>query len=211
MNKTQITELTRLGQVQVFLDSNAESLHPLNDGPARVELDEIVDAIREQNAAYDAATKQSRSCTAQLRGLRWQLRVRHLAPIVAVERAKAPHVPVTSAHRVPRKNASDFTLVAEATAIATAIFKDRRMYLRAGLPEDFAEQLAAATHELQSMKDAAASHNLDSADATLMIAELVRQGRAVVRLLGALVLARASRDHNTALAAAWRAASAVRR
>jgi len=210
MNKTQIAQISRLSQVQAFLDRNARLLQPLNEGTARADLDEIMRAIAQQHAAFSEATTMCQNLTAQLGTLRWQLRIRHLAPIAAVARAKAQHAPTDATVRLPRKTARDATLAAAATAAVAAVAKDRKMYLRAGLPEDFVEQLVAATDAFKAARDAAASLRIDSVSATMRIVDLVRRGNTLVRLFDALVIARASRDHNPRLGAEWHSVRTLR-
>jgi hypothetical protein len=208
MNKSQIATWERLQRIGVFFDVNANAYPSISMGRARVELDDVLNAIPQAAGTHEAATNEARCHTKRLRELRKDLRICHLAPIITIARVKTPHTAFASALRLPRQGTPDHELIAVATDIATAVVDYRRLFLQQQFPDDFVEQLVAAADALRRAGQAAERSRDESVSATREIGALFRRGRELARLLGTLVLSR--RPHDPALAATWQYANASR-
>ena len=129
MNRGQEARLTSLRRIQVFLDDNAAALGPINKSTSRADLDAAVTGLAKFSAQQAEAEKEMTSRTKEKVAAREDLRLEHMQPIAAIARKKLGKTPAIQDLRLPAKNTSDETLVAEGTAMAAAAAKYLQIFL----------------------------------------------------------------------------------
>jgi hypothetical protein len=209
MQTRQSNTLESLHGVQTFLTANAERLGTIAATGMRQKLDAVVaeaDALAAGQAGHGLVAKGS---TQKQRALRASLLRDHMAPIAGVAQAELPRTPEIGPLLMPKGRSSADKLALHATAMAHAAAPFRELFVAAGLPADFVDQLGAATTAmLESYRQRSQTTGLRSGATKGLRAKLV-EGRKIVRALDRFVTS-TLRDDPTALAN-WKAVQRVRR
>ncbi|HUF81706.1 MAG TPA: hypothetical protein VMN03_11260, partial [Burkholderiales bacterium] len=108
----------------------------------------------------------------------------------------------------PRNIKVNQVLIAAAGAMAEAAEKEKTMFVRHGLAENFVDALEAAAKALDEARQAQRDSGRRRVGATAAVQDQVRRGRKAVRLLDAILKPRLARDAQ--LLAAWRSAKRAR-
>ncbi len=209
MTKSEQADYERLARMQTFLEVHEDALPAVCHGNVRDELDEIVRALAQEHATQLGVTMRGTSQTAIVRGLKEDLRLCHIAPIIAVALSKRRGIPMVPVLRLPRKNAPTSELCMIAAGIASGVAGNLEFFRKQEFPDDFIEQLLTAADAVRAAENEAASVRLEGVAATRSIAVLVRRGRQVASVLDALVFVNTAGNH--ILRAEWRAMTALRR
>lgn len=198
-----------LRAVQLFLLENEASLGGVARSGARQRLDAVL-AQLEVQATDQASGALEQQMATQLSHVRRDELVRlHMAAIVAAARLEARRIPELAALRMPRGNLSVARLAAEAMGMASMASKHEAVFLAAGLPPNFVEELREAA---QGMTDARGFHLYRRASvggATTGIRVALTTGRRLVALLDKLI--RRDARHDSALLMSWEAVKQTHR
>lgn len=200
--------LTSLLRAQQFFSNNSSKLSGLNPS-ARKELDDVVDELSSLAVAQEGGKHGSIGETARNHALRLALRQNHLVPIAVMARYKLQSVPEFTALTLPPAKISAENLVASANSIADAATPHAQTFIDAGLSVTFLDDLRLAA---QALSDSIVERgNLQGRrlGATAGLAAAEKRGRAMLRVLDALVLTQIGDDAQ--LHREWTTARAVQR
>jgi hypothetical protein len=209
VTKSEQAFYERLATMQSLLTVHERELPTVSRGNVRDELDEIVRALAQEHATQLGVAMRGTSQTAVVRRLKEDLRICHIAPIIAVALSKRPGIPMVPVLRLPRKNAPTSELCMIAAGIVSGVAGNLEFFRKQEFPDDFIEQLLAAADAVRAAENEAASVRLEGVAATRSIAALVKRGRQVASVLDALVFVNTA--GNRILRAEWRAMTALRR
>jgi Xaa-Pro aminopeptidase len=112
------------------------------------------------------------------------------------------------AFRLPPTKAVNQTLLAAAGAMTQAAQKEKDVFVKHGLPQDFIEQLKTCATALETAQNAKVESHRRRVTATAALRDQVKRGRKAVRLLNAILEPRLAKDPERL--AAWRSAKRVR-
>ncbi|HEY4303507.1 MAG TPA: hypothetical protein VGM82_03525 [Gemmatimonadaceae bacterium] len=207
MRYKQNAVLTSLRRVQQFFDDNTQGLSALNPA-ARKELDDLVVQLTTLSAAQESSRRSSKGETSRSRALRVALLQYHMVPISQVAKLKLPAVPEFSALSQPPRDLSTEGLVSAATAMADAATLHLQIFIASGLATTFIDDLRTAAQALSDSVTQRNSHQYRRSGATGGLASLETHGRAMLKILNALILAQIG--ENAELRSAWTSAKTVR-
>ena len=187
--------------------------HPLADEPASLgaqaaELDDVIQRLVDELVKQEAGTRYAQVHIERERTLRASLYADHLQPISRIARDVFGVSGMDRAFRLPRNVRVNQPLIAAARAMAEAAEKEKDVFLRHGLPQDFVEQLKAGTSALDDTRTAKTETARRRVTATASVQDQLKRGRKAVRLLDAVLATRLKKDPE--LLAAWRIARKVR-
>jgi hypothetical protein len=208
MRVEQSAVLVSLRRVQKFLDAHATTLADVN-ASTRKQLDDVVTQLVDAGLAQETGDRASQGETSRQRVSLHALRSHYMAPVAELAKLKLPDVPELAALRLPRGNAGAVRVVNAANAMADAATPFASTLIAAGLPSTFADDIRkAAAAVVEAIGDRGGHLNQRSnATATLVAAE--RNGRSMLRVLNALIMARIGNDPG--LIGEWKGAKLVRR
>lgn len=199
--------LAALRAAQQFIADHADRLDDLAQSGARRRLDAIVDDVSALVAEQAAAKSGARAATQHLHALRRHLVEDHLGKIVRIARAELREATTLENFRLPRRNAPVELLVAAARGIAQAAEPYAEIFITAGLPENFIDQLNEAADALGNTRTARAQIRAHLAGTTVTIRKRLADGRRVTEVLDSFVRS-ATRDDDT-LRVGWVAARTI--
>jgi len=205
MRYQQNAVLTSL-RAQQFFDDNSAKLGAINPTAVK-ELGAVIEELSTLAVSQDSGARGSKGETARNRSLRVALREDHMAPIAAVAKYKLPTVPEFTALTLPPATLSAQSLVASATAMADAATPHLQTFVDNGLSTTFLDDLRAAANAVNDsiVKRGDLQGRRNGATAGLIATE--KRGRAILRVLNALVLAQVRDDAQ--LRRQWTTARAV--
>lgn len=172
-------------------------------------MDDVVTQLVDAALAQDTGDRASQGETSRRRESLHALRSHYMAPVAELAKLKLPDVPELAALRLPRGNTGAIRTVNAANAMADAATPHAATLIAAGLPATFADDIrkaAAAVVEALGERDGHLNQR-SNATATLIAAE--RNGRSMLRVLNALIMARVQNDPG--LVGEWKGAKLVRR
>lgn len=207
MKYQQNAVLTTLRRAQQFLDDNSVAVGGINPS-ARKELDEVVAQLTTLAVAQDGGARGSKGETARLRALRVALRNDHMAPIAEVAKYKLQAVPEFAALMLPPATVSGEIEIASATSMAEAATPHAKTFTDAGLSPTFLDDLRAAAAAVSDSLVDRDKHQSRRNGATSGLAATERRGRAMLRVLNRLILAKVGADAQ--LRREWTTAKTVR-
>ena len=140
--------------------------------------------------------------------LREALYTDHLLPISRVAREVFGVTGMDRAFRMPTNTKVNQTLLAAAGAMAEAAEKQKDVFVKHGLPQDFIERFVASASSLAQATNAKTESGRRQVTATAALKDQLKRGRKAVRLLNAVLQPRLAKDPE--LLAAWRSAKKVR-
>lgn len=208
MRYQQHAVLFSLRRAQQFLDANSAVLGDVNPS-ARTELDDVVTQLTALSVAQDGGSRGSLGETARQHALRVALRRKHMGPIAQVASYRLQAVPEFAALTLPPSNASAGSEVASAYAMADAASVHAATFIASGLPATFLADIRAAAAAVSASMTDRSNYQGRRNGATAGLATLEKRGRAMLRLLTALVMAHVGDDAQ--LSREWSTARAVQR
>lgn len=201
MQTKQGHELTSLLGVQAFLADRVEQLPEAANSGARRKLDEIIAQLSADATNQAGGTLAAQGETQHQHALRHALVRFHIAPLVCIARAELAHTPEIEPFRMPRGLPPVPKLAAAAYGMAEAAARHASVFIAAGLPDDFAEQLTGAADALMESLSKRTQHRGTVRGATTGIRNRLVAGRRIVRVLDAFV--RRTAHDDLALLAGW--------
>ncbi len=204
MEDRQMQRLHALQDIQRFADAHAERLGAVNRSRARAELDELLATLQASAARQREEAERAVARTAKKLAAKEQLLVWHMRPIVAIARSQLVASPMATELKAPKGYVRDMKLLEAGALMVLVCGRYRKALVRAGLAEDFIQQLSTAVDALREVTDTRELAALQRLGATTEIQQSLARSRAVVRVLDALVMANAGADR--AFIAAWKLA-----
>lgn len=167
----------------------------------------VITRMTEQGTEQATQRSQATLAAKDETTLRRELRGLHMKSIVNVATALRGQVPGVGVIRMPAYGIRSENLVASAEALATTAAVYKTVFVERGLPQDFLEQLAAATSALKSSIDARGLALSKRTGATKSVAGDHDLGRRLVSMIDAS-LAHALKNDPATLAS-WRQAKRI--
>lgn len=169
---------------------------------------ERVTALSSQE--YSATRNASRGEAALIARRKADLRETHLKRIAKAGRKLMRNVPgVARALAVPAKSAPADSLVASARAMVKAVRPARKLFVEAGFAPDFDKACANAANALAHAARESGSSAARTARVRRDLADAIRDGRATIEVIDAVLQPRFALD--SGLAIEWRSATRVGR
>jgi hypothetical protein len=207
MKHRQTRVLDALRGTQGFLDNNDTLLAVINQSGARRTLDDAITQLSTHAVNQDVGTRLSQGETANQKTLRHTLRFNHMKPIADVARMHLREVPNFIALTRPRNNVSAMRLIAAAAGMADAAAPYAGVFVDAGLPPDFLEQLRQAADAMRRSLDDRAQHARTRTGATEGLKAAEKRGAGILRLLDGLVIPKLG--PNDPLLVQWKSARKI--
>lgn len=189
----------------VFLDQHASHLPEVIGTGAHRRLEAIIEGLSAHVTDQEANTLEARMATRTLEARRQSLLHGHMKPIVAIARLDLAKAPEGAAFRMPRAVLPVEQLAAAAHGMAAAARPHAALFIEAGLPDDFIEQLDLAADLLVQAKQTRTLCQATVRGATKGIGSALSDGRRVLAVLDSLVQRAAPAD--PALLTGWSAAA----
>jgi hypothetical protein len=208
MDRVARSALSSFQRVQEFLAQLPTSSDAPTLGAQAKELAEVIARLSSNSVEQEAGGRFARVHTEAQRRLRHTLYTEHMQPIARVAREVFGASGLDRAFRMPRHTTVNQKVLAAAGAMAVAAQKEREVFVKHGLPQDFVEQLEACASALETARNARVESGRRRVTATAAVGELLKRGRKAVRLLNAILQPRLAKDPE--LLAAWRSAKRVR-
>lgn len=207
MQRKDRSTLDTLQRVKEFLTQHPLADEPESLGAQAAELDDVLQRLSNEVVGQDAGRRFTRVHTEREQILRLALYAEHMQPISRVARDAFGKNGMDRAFRLPRTNVT-VALIASARAMAMAAGKEKDVFLRHGLAQDFIEQLMSAASLLEETRTAKTESARHRTTATAEVRNQLTRGRKAVRLLDAVLLPRLRKEPQ--LLAAWTSAKKVR-
>lgn len=199
--------LAALRAAQHFIADHADRLEDLDRSGASRRLDALVAEVSSLVDEQAAATSGARGATQHLHALRRHLVEDHLGKIVRIARAELGETPGVTQFRLPRRNAPVEQLALAARGIALAAEPYAEIFITAGLPTNFIDQLNEVADALVNTHTARIQLRAHVAGTTNTIRVRLAQGRRITEVLDSFVRS-ATRDDDT-LRVSWVAARTI--
>lgn len=208
MRTRQGAVLQSLRRARGFLDEHEPTLN-LASSETRKALDEVITQLSDQAVVQDNGARGSRGETERQRSARMALRLYHMRPISEIAKLKLRDVPESASLRMPPFSARAESLAAAADSMADAAAKYEKVLIANGLPATFIADLRAAGAALRASVDGRGDHQRRRSGATVGLLLSERRGRAMLKVLDGIVLARVG--VGTLIAGEWTAARRIQR
>lgn len=208
MNKAGRSRLSSFQRVQEFLTQHPLSEVPATLGAQATELNDVIARLSSDAVDQEAGSRFVRVHAESQRKLRGALYTEHMQPISRVAREVFGTTGMDRAFRMPKNARVNQPLIAAAGAMAEAAEKEKDVFVKHGLPQDFIEQLQASATALDTARNAKTVSARRRITATAAVQDQLQRGRKAVRLLDAILKPRLAKDPE--LLAAWRSAKRVR-
>lgn len=202
MRKAHTQHLEAFEQVVEFIESRSEQCKRARESGTYAELRAHIAEIAERLAHQSRLTEERRAATQHFHELREALLRDHMAPIARIAAATVDRARERKYLGMPPRWAVPFDLMHHAGEMAAECHTHRAKFLRAGLAEDFEKQLVAAGDALGQSMIQRKSLARSSAAATAHISERIKQGRAAIHVLDAMIRSEGAADRS--LVADWR-------
>ena len=147
MDTRQRDSLEALRRFQQGLDQYNDLLGNLNETRPRKELDELIAGLSSLAVEHEQLRIRKEGETRRIKALRQMLLEDHLLSIIRIKELNDRDLSVMATAALPPAGASDLTLVDTARALALTAAQHGGVFVRDGLPADFAEQCIAAIEE----------------------------------------------------------------
>ncbi len=207
MDRVARSALSSFQRVQEFLAQLPTSSDAPTLGAQAKELGEVIARLSSNSVEQEAGGRFARVHTEAQRRLRQTLYTEHMQPIARVAREVFGASGMDRAFRMPRHTTVNQKVLAAAGAMAAAAQKEREVFLKHGLPQNFVEQLESCASALETARNARVESGRRRVTATADLVEQVKRGKKAVRLLNAILQPRLAKDPE--LLAAWRSAKRI--
>ena len=201
--------LQSLRAVRAFLDTHAIDMPGVANAGARRRLDEIITTLVDHVATQEGSDLAAQGATKKTHALRRVLLRYHMAAIARVAKADLRLSPGLEPLRMPKGNPSVERLASAAYGMAKAAAAFSDIFIAAGLPDDFIQQLTDAADALLACVGERAQCRGARGGATEGIRTRLSEGRKIVAVLDVLVTAALA--ENSALLANWNIVKRVQR
>lgn len=203
MRRSTNAVLATLRRLQGFLDANRRTA-ALGLEIVRRRLDYTAAMLETKAAEREALDRAAKAAAGEIRSLRARLRTDHMRPIaIAANRWGSPSS-AARVLRVPRDNVSNSRLLAEARGMYRVARRKLSMLTDVGLRQDVAANLQEMIGTLTQCLNERRWGSWKKVSVTAELAAAEKDGRALIKLLDALVRPRIRSE--VAAVAAWRAA-----
>jgi hypothetical protein len=209
MKTSQAPVLESLRAVALFLDKHADKLGDVVTTGACQRLTDTIAAVDAHASAQAAGTYGSQMATQKKHGLRQALLRDHMAKIARIAKADLPNEPELQPLRMPRGRLSAARLAAAAAGMADFARPHANVFISAGMPSDFLDQLVAAADAMTNTIVERTNIRGRRGGATLGLKEQLSAGRRLVHVLDAFVQSQLKDDPS--LLRNWNTAKRVRR
>lgn len=195
MQKQDAKVIEALDRVEGFLDKNRTELTSAITSTAHENFSASRGRMNENMAAQEQHTRGIRATGAVTRRLAARLVRKHMRPISIVARRQLPTVGEFQALTLPRRRKHFLALAAAGIGMARVGKQHEAIFLAAGLPADFIDQLEKASQALkQSVTDKGAIKAL-RVKATIGLRKEGRAAMYSLRLLDSLVRGELEQDN----------------
>ncbi|HTE45131.1 MAG TPA: hypothetical protein VK636_07800 [Gemmatimonadaceae bacterium] len=208
MRNEQNAVLASLRRTQQYLDTHGDVLDAVNKSTRR-QLDAVVTQLTDLSTAQETGVRGAKGETARQHALRLVLRRNYMTPIAAVAKLELRAVPEFASLMMPIAGGTTERLVAAAYAMADAAAPHADVLIDNGLPETFADDLRTAAAAVSESTAGRTKYQGTRVGATAGLAAGERRGRAIIKVLNALITRRIGNDAQ--LVAEWKSAKAVGR
>jgi hypothetical protein len=208
MDRVARSALSSFQRVQEFLAQLPVAEAPATLGAQATELDDVIARLSSNSVDQEAGRRFVRVHSESQRKLSRVLYADHMQPISRVAREVFGASGMDRAFQLPAKTTANQTLLAAAGAMAEAAEKEKDVFVKHGLPQDFIERLKACAAALDTARNAKVESGRRRVTATAAVSDQLKRGRKAVRLLNAILQPRLAKDPE--LLAAWRSAKRVR-
>jgi len=204
LNKGQSAAMRSFRRVREFLDAHP----PVNATPNFLkkvaELDDVMSSMSQQADEQNTGKRLTAGESKRQSALRATLWDDHLAPIAELARAIFGVPGVKETLKLPKKTADNDLLLEAASGMANAAEAEKSAFIAYGLPEDFVDQLRAATKALADALVGRDKSTRRHVKATAAVKDQVKRGSRAV--LGINAILRPTLKRNPDLKAAWKSA-----
>jgi hypothetical protein len=209
MRTVQGNVLQSLLNVQAFLEENASRLEDVVKSGAKQQLVDAIALLEGHANDQVGSALASQGATKKQQALRTALLRDHMAKISSIAHAEFPRTPEFEPLRMPRGRPSPQKLRAAASGMAQTAHAHAEVFVAAGLPADFIDQLnAAADAMIASLGERSQSRGRRTG-ATSGLKEKLSAGRKIVKVLDAFVTSALKDD--LSLLANWKVVKRVQR
>lgn len=208
MRYEQNAVLDSLRRAQQFLDAHADALETVNPS-ARKQLERVAAQIADLSILQETGSRGARGETAKQRALLAALRRDHMAPIAVVAKLELRAMPEFVSLQMPQAGGSAERLLVAAYSMADAAARYSDVLIDNGLSATFADDLRDAAAAVSEAATGRNTYRLDRTGATAGLDAAQRRGRAILKILNALI-ARCIRN-DAQLVAEWNAARKIGR
>jgi hypothetical protein len=150
MDSNQGRRLMTLLTVDAFLDAHREQLPKATAAGIRQRFGEALAEVTQHVQTQHASPLMAQGLTRTVREKRDALLRDHMAPITGIARLSAAEVPELKPIKMPRGGPGVQKLLAEADGMAVIAQQHRELFVAAGLPSTFVEDLRAAVEDIRT-------------------------------------------------------------
>lgn len=208
MQTRQGSMLQSLRNAEAFLDKHADVLGNVVKSGTRQKLAEAIAALSTHVSGQAGSTLASRGSTQKHYALRRALIRDHMSHVARIAAADLPRTPELVPLRMPAQNLPAEKLAAAAYGMAETAKPLASVFIAAGLPADFIEQLDAAADAMTAAIDDRAQNRSAQRGATTGLKASLSAGRKIVHVLDSFVQSALKDDPS--LLSAWNGAKRVR-
>ena len=196
-------------RVKEFLSQHPFAESPQGLGEQASELDDVIQRLSSEMVDQESGVRFTRVHTEYEATLRRTLYADHMQPISQIARDVLGASSMDRAFRLPTAGRNvNRALTTSARAMALAAEKEKDVFLRRGLPQDFIERLRSAADALEETRHAKTETARRRVIATKSVRDQLSRGRKAVRLLNAVLMPTLRKQPE--LLAAWKSAKRVR-
>lgn len=199
MNAKQGAQLDWLQDVDHFFDNYAHCFPRVAGSSLRARLFEVTEELESLSFHQNCSTPD-RSITVWYQRARHALEFDLMVPLVAIARLVVDDMQLDTFRR-PRGRTGAEALVKVARAMAMAAQPYEAAFIEAGMPADFRAQMHDRCDEIVANRAERDRARSDASQTTMVMAELLSEGRMVVHCLDGLV--RAEMAHTPNLRGVW--------
>jgi hypothetical protein len=201
MDSNQGRRLMTLLTVDAFLDAHAEQLPKATAAGIRQRFGEALAEVTQHVQTQHASPLMAQGLTRTMQEKRDSLLRDHMAPITRIARLSAAEVPELEPIRMPRGGPGVQKLLAAADGMAVIAQQHRELFVAAGLPSTFVEDLRAAVEDIRATLADRANRYGDQAGAGKGLENGLVLGNKYKAVLDSLV--RSEAHGNAELLADW--------
>jgi len=187
MDSRQCDALDAFRRLQSTFDKYSDLLGTLNASTTRKEFDILIDGIADAGVEHEAARTRSQSQTRHKDAIRESLLTDHMEPIANIldlhRFAALLHI---SGLTMVAPNASDIAVYNKARDMADLTERHRDVFVQAGLPPDYVEELRALNAKFEEVRLARDMSRLEWLGLTHCIDREIKRAWLVYRALKAL-------------------------
>ena len=209
MQTKEASQLEALRNVQAFLDEHRNHFPTIAASGTRRQFDAALGRLAQHADDQTSSRAWSLNCTQRYHALRDRLVRSHLLPIALIARTTEPPLSELAQFNIPRGKPTAQQLAAAAHAMAAAAKPHADVFIVAGMPEHFIDELLGASDAMMAEREARAQEWARHRIATEALRAGITSALRLVRVLDAFV--RSACEHETEVIAGWESVTHVRR